>query len=105
MNSDRKNLLDQWNALRDKVHEILLKTWDPIGVGDVSAAVDEYDEYIVIVVRLLRENVSEQALADHLLDIELNRIGTSGDPERAKVAAQLLIKFYRDRFRAEGGRQ
>jgi len=63
--------------------------WDPIGVADVVG--DEYDRYVGRIYSLLASDVSEQAIAGHLLSIELERMGLGGTPmyQLVKVAAKL----------------
>jgi hypothetical protein len=43
--------MGQFDTLRERVKEILLLRWDPIGVSDVENAQDEYDAYVLAVVR------------------------------------------------------
>ncbi len=80
--------LDQ---LTDAVEKILLAHWDPIGVGDVRQAADEYDEYALYVARMLAKGSSHAELSRYLLEIERATLGLKGDPARARrVAAKLL---------------
>jgi hypothetical protein len=39
--------------------------WDPVGVYGVPEVIDEYDEYVGQVGRLLREGASHEGLADY----------------------------------------
>jgi len=63
--------------------------WDPIGVADIVD--DEHDMYIGHIRSLLATDAAEQALPDHLLWIELERMGLTGTPmdQLLRVAANL----------------
>ena len=79
-----------WLAIQDQIRSVLNADWDPIGVADVVD--DEYDDYIGPIYSLLAHGASEQALAEHLLAIELERMALGGRPisQLLKVAAKLL---------------
>lgn len=66
---------------------------DPIGVGGVPPAADEYDGYVGGVARMIASGVSEAALAGYLLSIETDRMGLAGNAERAAEAAQRLVEL------------
>ena len=58
------------------VSELLYYWWDPIGVNDQPACNrEEYDSYVPGVMRLLNDGASAQAVADHLLKIEMDSMG------------------------------
>ncbi|MBN9305638.1 MULTISPECIES: hypothetical protein [unclassified Devosia] len=78
-------------ALTRRVRPILLKTWDPIGIADEPRAQDEYDAYAPAIARMLAADVSEAALASHLLAVERDRMGLRGDEQRAAQTAKLLL--------------
>jgi hypothetical protein len=61
-------------------------------IGTVADIVDdEYDTYIGHIYSLLATDAAEQAIADHLLRIELERMGLTGTPmeQPLQVAANL----------------
>ena len=60
-----------WNKIRD----VLIREWDPIGVGDESA--DEYDSYIPGVAQLLAGGCDKIELERHLRQIEKSSMGLS----------------------------
>jgi hypothetical protein len=67
-----------WLTIQDQIRAVLNSDWDPIGVGDI---VDyEYDMYIGRIYSLLAKDAAEQAICDHLLWIELERMGLTGIP-------------------------
>ena len=63
-----------WLAIQDQIRSVLNTDWDPIGVSDMVE--DEYDMYIGRIYSLLASDASEQAIASHLLSIELERMGS-----------------------------
>jgi hypothetical protein len=78
-----------WLTIQDQIRIVLNSDWDPIGVADIVDG--EYDMYIGHIYSLLAMNGGEQAIADHLLWIEVNRMGLAGSPKERllEVAASL----------------
>lgn len=76
--------------LERQIASILLLIWDPIGVSDEPKAQDEYDGYVSGVFQLIEQGQPENAIADHLLAIERDRMGLPGDIARARAAARKL---------------
>jgi hypothetical protein len=78
-----------WLTIQNQIRAILNVDWDPIGVADVVD--DEYDMYIGQIYALLATHPAEQTIADHLLRIELERMGLTGTPMKRLlgVAASL----------------
>ena len=76
--------------IQDRIRQVLLHDWDPIGVADIAEAQDEYDDYIGGVYRLLAQGADAQAVAAHLAQIEGERMGLpSSTPARLAVATKL----------------
>jgi hypothetical protein len=83
--------------LRASVKQVLLLTWDPIGVKDIEEARDEYDAYVSPIVRSILERRAATELRDQLLAFETDRMGLEGDEGRASsVAAELVGLQKRD---------
>lgn len=78
-----------WLEIQDRIRVVLNQQWDPIGVAD--AVDDEYDGYIGAIYSLLRRSASEDAIANHLLSIEVERMGLVGSSldKLRTVAARL----------------
>ena len=78
-----------WLTIQDQIRIVLNTAWDPIGVADIVD--DGYDMYIGHIYSLLSTKGGEQAIADHLLWIEVNRMGLSSSPKERllQVAASL----------------
>jgi hypothetical protein len=53
--------------IRCEIREVLLNIWDPIGVGHVEEARDEYDGYIGRVYALMTEGGSDEQIVEYLL--------------------------------------
>jgi hypothetical protein len=81
--------------MRDKIRELLVREWDPIGVRDVSSAQDEYDAYVGSVARLLVSGASVEKIAAHLLAIETDVLGLTPDPDAAYRVASMLANLSR----------
>jgi hypothetical protein len=67
-----------WLAIQDQIRSVLNTDWDPIGVADIVD--DEYDTYIGRIYSILARGESEQAIAEHLLSIEIERMELGGTP-------------------------
>ena len=82
----------QARKIRDNIRQLLLKEWDPIGIGDMPAAQDEYDSYIGGVYRLLASGATKHQVAEHLAKIARDWMGfeTARAEELLPVADQLL---------------
>jgi hypothetical protein len=78
-----------WLAIQDQIRAVFNRDWDPIGVANIVD--DEYDMYIGHIYSLLATDAAEQVIADHLLWIELERMGLTGTPmnQLLQVAANL----------------
>jgi hypothetical protein len=72
------------------VRQVLLQDWDPIGVGNVPQAQDEYDIYASSIAAMLATSISISDLSKHLLEVETQSMGLAGNPERALVVAEKL---------------
>jgi hypothetical protein len=72
------------------IHAVLIKEWDPIGVADEPMAQDEYDSYIPVVLRLLREGADDAEIAAHLAKIETQEMGLDPLADRNRRVAVML---------------
>ena len=77
---------------RRQINRVLLRDWDPIGVGDDPEASDEYESYVYGVFRLLLDGAGEDAVAAYLLDVERGRMGLDGTSDRHRLAAARALK-------------
>jgi hypothetical protein len=76
-----------------RVRKILLHQWDPIGVANVPAAQDEYDSYVGEIASAVLARHLASEIADHLVLIETDEMGLSGDRTRALHAAGSLARL------------
>jgi len=69
---------------------ILLEEWDPIGVGDMAEAFDEYSSYAPALARwAIRGNVN--SVADQLAAIQSERMGMTPNAVHDRVIADRLV--------------
>ena len=81
-------------SLLGLVREVLLKEWDPLGVGDNPMLSDEYDLYVHDLVRILHgPSPTTVALARYLANVESDKMGLRSDPLRVSAAADALLKL------------
>jgi hypothetical protein len=85
-----------------------MTAWDPIGVGDVPEAWDEYDDYALQVARRLYEaanaDEAQAAVAEYLTRIEIESMGIAGQ-ERAtsnEYVAAALVAWHEWSYRRSG---
>src|SRR5512141_2039927 len=76
-------------------HEIirraLLKEWDPIGVGDIAEAQDEYDAYVSAIYTMLISRKPRHEILEYLWWLETAHMGLRGDrPATEKFADRLM---------------
>lgn len=81
------------HLLQNKVREILLFWWDPIGIRDIERAHDEYDSYIPPILRTILDGKGVFELRDQLLAIEVGQMGLKGDEGRALSVARKLVEL------------
>ena len=86
--SDHK---DRARRYHHAIREILLRDWDPIGVGDIAEAQDEYDSYIPSIYGRLIHRVSEQELFDYLWQIETQHMGLCGHRGKTQQVTRKLL--------------
>ena len=84
-------------ALKARVREILLQSWDPIGIAGVAAASDEYDQYVKPITAMLTTGTSVDELSRYLTEIETDRMGLKSDDRRAQFVATKLREIARTR--------
>ena len=76
------------------MRRVLLEQWDPIGVENEPLAQDEYDSYLGGLYDLMAAGVSDLDIAQHLHDIETERMGGSGQSrDKLLSVAQSLLQI------------
>jgi hypothetical protein len=80
------------NKLYKIIDEILWKDWDPIGINEYEEdARDEYQSYLPQIFKLKIDNAGKELIAQHLLNIETERMGLSGNIENCRIVAEKII--------------
>ena len=80
-------------TLGERVRQILIHEWDPIGIADVPEAQDEYDSYVAEVRAMLLHKVTKGRIVQHLWRIETDAMGLLGDRARIEAAVDSLIRL------------
>jgi hypothetical protein len=80
-------------GLDQEVKKVLLKDWDPIGVGSSPEADDEYDLYVQNISRMLREEKTADELYSYLRWIEVEHIGLDGDELHTRTVTHRLMNL------------
>jgi hypothetical protein len=80
--------------LSNKIRTVLLRDWDPLGIGDNPNLRDEYDSYIPQLARILSvPPVSKDVVLAYLRGIEVRQMGLPEDSERIVTAASNLVRL------------
>jgi hypothetical protein len=86
--------LQQMSEVRE-----LWQVWDPIGMMDTTGAPqDEYDSYLDPTVRLLERGASTEEIEAYLEWVALKRMGLPCIPNPAREFAEVLRKWYAERW-------
>ncbi len=78
------------NELRNRVDQVLLKTWDPLRVGDTPEANDEYRTYSKRIVEMLVNGRDTYAVAVYLRQAESGWLGSANELRLKKVVSLLF---------------
>jgi len=79
--------------IQERIRQVLLHEWDPIGVSDMPEAQDEYDSYVGGIYRLLASGASEYQIIERLYNLETVSMGLTGNRERLKRVAGKLAEL------------
>lgn len=88
--------LDRARALHQAIHKLLIEEWDPIGVGNIPEAQDEYDSYVPAIYKMLTSRKPEHELYEHLWWLETEHMGLIGDRQRTRMIAAKLRGLVED---------
>ena len=80
--------------IQDRIADVLRRSWDPIGIKNVTQAEGEYDAYVGGVYRLLESGATADEIAAHLVQVESDRLGFQ-DTDAAMLipVARKLLKI------------
>jgi hypothetical protein len=86
-------LLPQEKELLRRIDEVLHYVWDPIGVAGVPQARDEYESYVPQVFQLLKGTADGKDVADYLLWLSTEHIGTGPNPSHDAEVVDVLLAW------------
>jgi hypothetical protein len=77
--------------LHQKIKDVLLSEWDPIGVQAIPEAQDEYDGYVPRVYSMLITRKPVKEVFEYLLWVENEHMGLTADRQRTRSIAERLV--------------
>ncbi|PSL82958.1 hypothetical protein C7T35_19575 [Variovorax sp. WS11] len=77
--------------LRQKIKDVLLNEWDPIGVQAIPEAQDEYDDYVPRVYSMLIARKPIKEVFEYRLWVENEHMGLTADRNRTQSIAERLV--------------
>ena len=85
------------DPLFSAIREMLIREWDPIGIGTNEQCVDEYDSYVSTVCQMLRQGVDEYRLTRLLTRFQSDSMGlTAVDNDLNQRVAKKLIGLLKE---------
>ena len=63
------------NEIISEIRSVLIKDWDPIGIGDNPNLSDEYDDYIGPIIKILMQKLPSESIVSFLKRIEYTEMG------------------------------
>ncbi len=88
---DVESLILEFFELQAAVRRVLIEQWDPIGVGEVEEARDEYDSYAPDLIRMINRQAPANEIFEYLWHVETEHMGLPGDRDHALAIARRLI--------------
>jgi len=79
--------------LLEQVRYAVLHDWDPIRVGHVPEAEDEYDAYIPDLVQLIIQGQTEDQIFTYLWELETQHMGLAGNESATRDFAKALHRM------------
>jgi hypothetical protein len=78
-------------TLHQRIKNVLLHEWDPIGVQDIPEAQDEYDGYVPRIYAMLISRKPVHEVLEYLWWAEKEHMGLCGNYQRTKLIAEKLM--------------
>lgn len=92
----------EYKILLNKIREILLVDWDPIGIVDLVDEKNEYDTQANKLFSMYLENdISEERIREYLNFIAKEDLGTELNKERTENTVKKLYKFFKNDTRSQ----
>lgn len=85
--------MSEQNKYTNKIKNILMNFWDPIGIIGIDGADDEYDLYINEIKKKLESGIKEKDITKFLSLIEKERMGLSPNYKKNQYVALKLIQL------------
>ena len=85
---DKVKVMDNVDRSKE-VRTILLKEWDPLGIGDNANLADEHDDYIPGILHLLDAHCTSDQLEQYLRNIE-EKWELTPDPAASRAAKKIF---------------
>lgn len=83
--------IERARALQQRIKDVLLQEWDPIGVREIPEAQDEYDGYVPTIYSMLISRKPLNEVFDYLLWLEAEHMGLTADRQRTQSIAEKLV--------------
>jgi hypothetical protein len=77
----------------NRVGDVLLYEWDPIGVADTDCPKDEYQSYVPRVCKIALETTTLEPLANLLTRITVEKMGLPSKEERDIEIAKRIMEI------------
>ncbi len=74
-----------------KINNLLLTHWDPIGVQNTDFAHDEYLQYAHEIYEMIQHLNSDDELFEYLWELETEHMGLEGNRIKTKKAAKIIF--------------
>jgi len=89
--------IDWWKQRgKNGLNDLLLRDWDPIGVGEMPEARDEYASYAGQIGQRLREGAETSQVADYLSEARVGHMEAGPDREADTRVAGHIVDWYRE---------
>ena len=86
------NRSERAKEIQAAIAHVLLHDWDPIGIRDEPACVDEYDAYVGGVYRLLVSQATVEEIASHFAKLEHDVIGFPDTKAESLVPVAIKLR-------------
>jgi cytochrome P450 len=91
----------RWHGAKE-LRSLLLEHWDPIGVRNSPGAWDEYDSYMLPLVRKLRSGADAGEVAGYLAAVQSASMGLPATPDALRAVADRLVTWYANAMTSSG---
>ena len=88
-----ETLVLEFFAIDATIRRVLIREWDPIGVGDLDEAGDEYDSYAPDLMSMLNRQATPSEIFEYLWYVETEHMGLPGDREHTMAIARRLVEL------------